>query len=70
MTKTKPFFNPLKDLVDHFDRLIRGRLWLKVLIALLLGVVVGVILGPDLNLVSAPVVKTITAWLALPGQVF
>ncbi|WP_283789269.1 dicarboxylate/amino acid:cation symporter [Bermanella sp. WJH001] len=70
MTKAKPFFNPLKDLVDHFDRLIRGRLWLKVLIALLLGVVVGVILGPDLNLVSAPVVKTITAWLALPGQVF
>ena len=70
MTKAKPFFNPLKNLVDHFDRLISTRLWLKVLIALLLGVIVGVILEPDLNLVSAPVVKTITAWLALPGQFF
>lgn len=70
MSKTQPFFRPLKNLVDDFDRLISGRLWLKVLIALFLGVVFGVILGPDLNLVSAPVVKTITAWLALPGQVF
>jgi Na+/H+-dicarboxylate symporter len=70
MSKTPPFFTPLKNLVDHFDKLISGRLWLKVLIALLLGVVFGVLLGPDLNLVSAPIVKTITAWLALPGQIF
>lgn len=70
MTKAKPFMSPLKNLVDQFDRLISGRLWLKVLIALALGVAFGVVLGPDLNLVSAPLVKTITAWLALPGQVF
>ena len=70
MNKVQPLFKPLKNLVDQFDRLISGRLWLKVLIALLLGVILGVLLGPDLDLVSAPVVKTITAWLALPGQVF
>lgn len=70
MTKAKSFMSPLKNLVDQFDRLISGRLWLKVLIALGLGVIAGVLLGPDLGLVSVTLVKTITAWLALPGQVF
>ncbi len=70
MKKRNQFMNPLKNLVDQFDHLISGRLWLKVLIALALGVVAGVLLGPDLHLVSAPLVKTITAWLALPGQIF
>tara|TARA_R110002072_G_scaffold172728_4_gene327030 strand:- start:286 stop:1620 length:1335 start_codon:yes stop_codon:yes gene_type:complete len=60
----------LKSLADQFDRLISGRLWLKVLIALMLGVLFGILLGPDLALVSTETVKTITAWLALPGQVF
>lgn len=63
-------FRPLKSLADQFDKLIEGRLWLKVLLALFAGIILGVILGPDLNLFSANVVKTITAWLALPGQVF
>ncbi len=61
---------PLKNLTEQFERLISGRLWLKVLIALVLGVILGIVLGPDLGLVSADTVKTITAWLALPGQVF
>jgi L-cystine uptake protein TcyP (sodium:dicarboxylate symporter family) len=60
----------LKNLTEQLERLISGRLWLKVLIALFLGVVVGILLGPDLGLVSSEVVKTITSWLALPGQVF
>ena len=70
MKKQKLFFNPLKDLVDQFDKLIRGRLWLKVLVALVLGIVFGILLGPDLGLLSIDTVKNITAWLALPGQVF
>jgi len=64
------FGNHLKDLGEQFDKLISNRLWLKVLIALMLGVLTGVLLGPDLGLISAVTVKTITAWLALPGQVF
>ncbi len=67
---TKKNTNPLKNLAEQFDKLISGRLWLKVLIALMLGVVAGVLLGPDLNLLPADTVKAITAWLALPGQVF
>ena len=64
------FSNPLKNIADHFDRMINGRLWLKVLFALALGVLAGILLGPDLDLVSASAVKNITDWLALPGQVF
>jgi Na+/H+-dicarboxylate symporter len=64
------FSSPLKNLSEHLNKLIGGRLWLKVLIALALGVVLGILLGPDLEIFSKNTVKTITAWLALPGQVF
>lgn len=64
------FFRPLKSLTAGLERLVEGRLWLKVLIGLGLGVVLGVLLGPDLQWVSASTVSVITAWLALPGQIF
>ncbi|WP_274602043.1 dicarboxylate/amino acid:cation symporter [Pseudoalteromonas sp. S16_S37] len=64
------FLQPLLEITGQFDRYITGRLWLKVLIALFLGVLLGIALGPDLRWVSAESVKLITAWLALPGQLF
>ncbi|WP_448569711.1 dicarboxylate/amino acid:cation symporter [Thalassotalea ganghwensis] len=64
------FLRPLVNLTTQFDKLIEGRLWLKVLLALFLGIVAGILLGPDLKLVSARTVTLITAWLALPGQLF
>lgn len=70
MVKAKPVFQPLKNLADQFEKLIQGRLWLKVLIALAAGMVCGIVLGPDLNLFDLDTVGTITAWLALPGQIF
>lgn len=70
MSRKHTWFKPLKNLTEQFDQLIQGRLWLKVLIALGLGVVFGVLLGPDLGWFKATTVTTITAWLALPGQVF
>jgi Na+/H+-dicarboxylate symporter len=66
----KKFSNPLKNISDQFEKMINGRLWLKVLLALAVGVLAGILLGPDLDLVSADSVKTITSWLALPGQIF
>lgn len=66
----KRFANPLKNISDQFEKMINGRLWLKVMLALVLGVLAGILLGPDLGLVSAAAVKTITSWLALPGQIF
>ena len=66
----KKYSNPLKNLSDQFDKMVSGRLWLKVLFALAFGVITGVILGPDLALISVSAVKNITSWLALPGQIF
>lgn len=71
MVNTTNFYiQPLKYLSDRLDKLIEGRLWFKVLIALGLGIVFGLVLGPDLGLFEQGTVKIITSWLALPGQLF
>ena len=64
------YLKPFKKLSGRYDRLIQGRLWLKVLIALFLGIGCGLLLGPDLNLVEKTTVNIITSWLAMPGQLF
>ena len=60
----------LKDLSQKIKRLLESKLWLKVIIALILGILSGVVLGPDLDLVSTASAETITNWLALPGNLF
>lgn len=52
------------------DVLVRGRLWLQVLLAIFAGITVGAILGPDLDLVSRSLAAVIGEWLALPGKLF
>lgn len=70
MRNTRFIFRPLISLTTQLDKLIKGRLWIKVLVALCLGIVAGIILGPDLALLDTESVSAITAWLALPGQLF
>lgn len=54
----------------HLDALIRGRLWVKILIALFLGIVVGFMLGPTVGWVSPGASLVLGRWLALPGYLF
>lgn len=61
---------PLSALADHLAHLVEGRLWLKVLIGMGLGIVTGILLGPGVGWVDQPVAKTLVSWLALPGQLF
>jgi Na+/H+-dicarboxylate symporter len=61
---------PLRALSDRLERLVEGRLWLKVLIALFLGAGFGVLLGPDLGLLSTELANAIAQWIALPGLLF
>lgn len=49
---------------------IRTKLWAQVIIGLVLGVLVGSVLGPDLDLVSRDLATTISDWLVLPGKLF
>lgn len=61
---------PLNNLSVYLDRLIKGRLWLKVIIGLVLGAVLGLILNPSTGIVSEKFSSELANWLDLPGQIF
>ena len=61
---------PLNNLSIHLDRLIKGRLWLKVMIGLVAGAGLGLLLNPSTGLVSESVWYWASNWLDLPGQIF
>ncbi len=61
---------PLKYLAGRLDRLVQNRLWMKVLIGLGAGILLGLLLGPEVGLLGRETVSVITSWLALPGQLF
>lgn len=50
--------------------MIKGRLWLKVIIGLILGAGLGVLLNPSTGLVSENLSLSLANWLDLPGQIF
>ena len=60
----------LKHLTEHLQALVKGRLWLQVLIAMALGLAVGVVLGPSVGWVAPRTAAVIGDWLAFPGQLF
>jgi len=49
---------------------IKSHLWFQIIVGLVLGVVVGWALGPDLKLVTEETAAEVGAWLALPGNLF
>ena len=61
---------PLQQLSGYLDKLIQGRLWLKVLIGMGLGILTGILLGPSVGLVEPRTAAVAGNWLALPGQLF
>ncbi|MFK5974418.1 MAG: dicarboxylate/amino acid:cation symporter [Flavobacteriaceae bacterium] len=63
-------FRSLNSLSVHLDRLIKGRLWLKVIIGLVLGAVAGGLLNPSTGLLSEEISLRLANWLDLPGQIF
>jgi len=72
MTQVIELLQPrsLKYLSGHLSRLVAGRLWLKVLIGMALGIVTGIALGPSAGWVEPPTAAMIGNWLALPGHLF
>lgn len=63
-------FKSLNRLSVHLDHLIKGRLWLKVIIGIVLGAGLGILLNPSTGLFSAKLSGNIADWLDLPGQIF
>lgn len=60
----------LKHLSNRLSQLVEGRLWLKVLIGMFAGIVVGILLGPSVGWVSITTGAVIGNWLAFPGLLF
>ncbi len=60
----------LKHLSNNLSKLVEDRLWLKVLIAMFAGMLVGVLLGPSVGWVEPATGALIGNWLAFPGQLF
>lgn len=60
----------LKYLTGSLQSLVRGRLWLQVLIGMVAGITTGILLGPSTGWVDAATAATIGDWLAFPGKLF
>ncbi len=61
---------PLTGLVVYLQEMIKGRLWLKIIIAMIAGLVTGIILSPQTGLISRDTGELIGSWLAIPGNIF
>ena len=60
----------LNTLSHYLQRLVSSKLWVKVLVALALGVVAGIMLSPNFGWVSKELSTVIGNWLSLPGKLF
>src|SRR5690625_1194602 len=60
----------LRSLNQYLIKLVENRLWLKVIIALFLGVGFGLLLSPQNGWISTETADVAGNWLALPGVLF
>lgn len=60
----------LKWLSGNLQSLIKGRLWVEILIGMALGIGVGTLLGPSVGSVPQGTARTVANWVAIPGQIF
>jgi len=60
----------LKYLTGYLQSLVRGRLWLQVMVGMVLGITVGILMGPTVGWVSPITAITVSDWLAFPGKLF
>lgn len=60
----------VRSLADRVEIWVRGKLWLQVIIALIAGVSVGTVIGPDTGWVDPATADIVGRWLALPGKIF
>ena len=63
-------FKPLRSFETYLQSLVEAKLWVKVLVALFLGIAFGVALSPETGWVPKSVSTDLGDWLALPGMLF
>lgn len=60
----------LKYLAGNLQALVRGRLWLQVLIGMMLGIGTGILMGPSVGWIDPRTSAIVGDWLAFPGKLF
>lgn len=71
--KTSNFPNhlsPIKDLYHYIQNLVQNKLWLKVLIAMFLGIIVGAYFATNPGLIPTKHLNSLINWIAFPGDLF
>ncbi|MBW6463708.1 MAG: dicarboxylate/amino acid:cation symporter [Bacillota bacterium] len=61
---------PLTGLVGYLQGMVKGRLWLKIIIAMIAGLITGIILSPQTGLIARDTAEILGSWLAIPGNIF
>lgn len=63
-------YAPLKSFAYYLNKLVEAKLWVKVVIAMLLGVGAGIIMSPATGWMPESTSLALGNWLALPGKLF
>ncbi|MDE0391251.1 MAG: dicarboxylate/amino acid:cation symporter [Rhodospirillales bacterium] len=61
---------PFASVSERVRSLMRGRLWLQVLVGMVLGIGAGIMLGPSVAWIDPETATTVANWLAFPGKIF
>ena len=64
------FPRPISYLSQPLHALIRAKLWLQILVAMVAGILVGIVIGPTTGAVNPRVAAVIGDWFAFPGLLF
>ena len=68
--RNKEILLPVKELYSYLQSLVQNRLWLKVLIAMFAGIVLGAYFATNPSWISEKTLESIINWIAFPGNVF
>lgn len=60
----------LKHLSKHLYSLLSKKLWMKILIAMVLGIGIGILMSPQTGILGQDMASIVGDWVALPGKLF
>ena len=61
---------PVKDLYTYLQRFVQKRLWLRVIIAMVAGILLGAYFATKPEWIEANTLESVVNWIAFPGQIF
>lgn len=63
-------FLPIKDLYTYLQNMVQGKLWLKVLIGMFAGILLGAFFATQPRWIGESTLQSVINWIAFPGNLF